>query len=65
MIHLYPTPNPARYVAPIPGVPESQTRALDRRLKLRRQLQAFRGVSGSEPKMETEDKTGRLGREPA
>ncbi len=45
MLQFHPNATHSRYVAPIPGVPESQARALDRRLKLNRQLQEFRGDS--------------------
>ncbi len=48
MLHLHPTVNPARYVVPIPGVPEAQVRALDRRVKLHRQLLALPRVPRSD-----------------
>jgi hypothetical protein len=44
MRQLHSSASHARYVLPIPGVPESQARALDRRVKLHRQLESFRGL---------------------
>ena len=42
-MHLFhSTPQTGRFVTPIPGVPDSQTRALDRRIRLHRQLQSYR-----------------------
>jgi hypothetical protein len=45
-----PSSGPPRLVVPIPGVPDEQTRALDRRWRLHRQLQTFRGPVRAEPK---------------
>lgn len=44
MPHLKPNPNEPRYVAPIPGVPDAQAQALDRRRRLDRQHQGFRSL---------------------
>jgi hypothetical protein len=41
MLNLTPTNSPTRLVVSIPGVPEDQARALDRRRRLNRQLQSF------------------------
>lgn len=38
-----PIPNPTRLPASIPGVPDSLTKALDRRHRLDRQLRSFVG----------------------
>ena len=42
-----PTSILSRFVAPIPGVPDAQTRDLDRRRRLNRQLLAFRSPARS------------------
>jgi hypothetical protein len=42
MLKIYSNPSHLRIPSPVPGVPESQARALDRRLRLHRQLQTFR-----------------------
>ena len=44
MLNLIPTANPNRIATPIPGVPESQARALDRRRRLNRQLRSFKAI---------------------
>ena len=49
MLNLHSTGTASRIPAPIPGVPESQARALDRRLRLHRQLQSFRRAQRAEP----------------
>jgi hypothetical protein len=41
MLNITPTDSQTRFVAPIPGVPDSQARALDRRRRLNQQLQSF------------------------
>ncbi len=38
-----PISHPTRLPAPVPGVPDSQARALDRRHRLDRQLRSFMG----------------------
>ena len=43
MPNVLPMGQPARYTAPIPGVPDSQARALDRRHRLDSQLRSFQG----------------------
>jgi hypothetical protein len=52
MLNIHSNASSSRVPSPIPGVPDSQARALDRRLRLHRQLQSFRmprtaGSSGS------------------
>jgi hypothetical protein len=42
MLSIYSNFGTSRIPSPIPGVPDSQARALDRRLRLHRQLQTFR-----------------------
>jgi hypothetical protein len=42
MLNIHQVPSPKRLPSPIPGVPDSQARALDRRLRLHRQLRSFR-----------------------
>ena len=49
MPNLHANPSPTRIPAPIPGVPESQAKALDRRLRLHRQMQSFRRPQRTEP----------------
>ena len=49
MLHHHPSPGTTRLPAPIPGVPESQAKALDRRLRLHRQMQSFRRPRHGEP----------------
>jgi hypothetical protein len=44
MVQLPPTTGPTRLVAPIPGVPETQAKALDRRRRLHRQLLSFKAT---------------------
>lgn len=43
MNHPQSSPTSARPIATIPGVPDPLAKVLDRRLRLRRQLLAFRG----------------------
>jgi hypothetical protein len=43
MLNIHSMSSPSRVPPPIPGVPASQARALDRRIRLHRQLQSFRG----------------------
>lgn len=42
MLNFHPNSQQTRLPAPIPGVPDSQAKALDRRLRLHRQMQSFR-----------------------
>jgi hypothetical protein len=54
MLNSHPNNNQVRIPTPIPGVPEAQARALDRRRRLHRQLRSF----GPMGRLET---TGPLG----
>jgi hypothetical protein len=44
MLNILPTNSPIRLATPIPGVPEAQARALDRRRRLNRQLLSFKAI---------------------
>jgi hypothetical protein len=48
MMNIYSNSSPPRIPSPISGVPDSQARALDRRLRLHQQLQSFRMPRGAD-----------------
>ncbi len=58
MLNVTPTNGPMRLAPPIPGVPDSQARALDRRRRLHSQLQSFRAIDRGEATENTTPITG-------